>query len=76
MIAGSTSAGSREKASQKAVAAARPSVEKVLAGHEPFVVFRDLDRADTQNFSRLSIAPVVDGKPGPRSPDCCYRPRW
>jgi hypothetical protein len=66
VIAGSTSAGNREKASQKAVAAARPSVEKVLAGHEPFVVFRDLDRADTQNFSRLSIAPVVDGKPGPR----------
>jgi hypothetical protein len=66
VVTGTTAADRTERASQRALAEARPSVSRILSGAAPWVVFRDLQREDPQNFSRLTIAPLVDGKPGPR----------
>jgi hypothetical protein len=62
--------GSRSdrKASEQAVAEARPRADQILTGTTPFAVFRSVDKAHTESYGRLSVASVEDGKPGPMVP--------
>lgn len=55
-----------ERASERAAAVARPTVAKLLADRQPFVLFRNLDRADGSTYGRLAIAPLERGRPGER----------
>jgi hypothetical protein len=56
----------RQAASARAAKAARPSLERVLAGGTPFVVFRWLDRQHPENFGRMAVAPLAGRTPGKR----------
>ena len=53
-----------ERASEKAAAKVRPTVERLLSDGKPFVLMRDLDRDNTANYGRLALAPLEGGKPG------------
>ena len=55
-----------ERESERAAAIARPTVAKLLGDGQPFVLFRNLDRADGATYGRLAIAPLADGRPGER----------
>jgi hypothetical protein len=55
-----------ERASERAAAAARPTVKRLLSEDSPFVLFRSLDREDGSTYGRLAIAPLEGGKPGER----------
>jgi hypothetical protein len=55
-----------EQASERAAAIVKPSVDRLLGGGEPVVLFRSLDREDGSTYGRLGIAPLKDGKPGER----------
>ena len=59
-----TNARSERAASDRAVAKARPVASQILAGKQPFVVLRDVDPKHAATFGRLSLAQLVDGKPG------------
>jgi hypothetical protein len=62
-----------EAASKRAIAAARPSVSRVMSGREPYVLFRTVDRGHTSTYGRMTIAPLGPGGPGVRSlagPSC------
>jgi WD40-like Beta Propeller Repeat len=56
---------------EQAVAAGRPSVERILASGDPFVVYRDLHESSTNG--QLTIAPIAGSRPGtgvPAGPFC------
>ena len=53
-----------EEASQRAAAVVKPSVDRLLSGDEPVVLFRSLDRKDRTAYGRLAIAPLEGDKPG------------
>jgi hypothetical protein len=55
-----------ERASEKAAAKVRPTVERLLTDGKPFVLVRDLDRDNAANYGRLALAPLDGGKPGRR----------
>jgi hypothetical protein len=58
-----------ERESERAVAVARPTVERLLddgQGGRDFVLFRNLDRDDAAGYGRLAIAPLDGEKPGGR----------
>lgn len=63
-----TGARNDRKASEQAVADARPKADQILSGAAPFAVFRAVDRAHTETYGRLSVATVENGKPGPAVP--------
>jgi hypothetical protein len=55
--------------SERAVAVARPTVERLLEdgrGGRDYVLFRNLDRDDAAGYGRLAIAPLDGAKPGER----------
>jgi hypothetical protein len=54
----------RRAASDRAVAAARPRAEAVLASSRPYVVFRSVDRAHPSTYGRLTVAPLDGAAPG------------
>ena len=58
-------AGNDRKESERAVAAARPKAEQILAGGKPFAVFRAVDKQHAATYGRVSIAALHDGVPGP-----------
>jgi hypothetical protein len=55
---------SKRAASEKAVAAAAPKAQEILASGKPFAAFRLLDRKRPGSYGRLAIAQLTDGKPG------------
>jgi hypothetical protein len=55
-----------ERDSQRAAAAVRPTLDKLLADGQPLVLFRSLDREDGSTYGRLALAPLSDGRPGER----------
>jgi hypothetical protein len=57
-------AGKARKASDRAVAAARPKAEQVLADAHAFAVFRMLDRKHPDTYGRLAVAPLDGSRPG------------
>jgi hypothetical protein len=57
-------AGNDREASKRAVAAARPKAESVLAAGKPFGVMRMLDRKHPETYGRLAIAPLDGAAPG------------
>src|SRR4051812_2753784 len=58
-------AGNDREASDRAVAKARPSVEKLLAGDKPIAVFRMADKKHPATYGRLSVAALDGDVPGP-----------
>jgi hypothetical protein len=48
----------------KAVAAARPSAERIIEGGRPFVAFRSLDRVNPANYGRFAVATLTAEGPG------------
>jgi hypothetical protein len=54
----------KEAKGERAVAAARPQAERVLASGEPFVAFRTLDRKNPANYGRFAVAPLTAEGPG------------
>ena len=63
------------RVAERAVAAARPTVERVLAGSEPFVLFRTLDRRRPEIYGRIGVAPLGSEEPaaggaGVAGPSC------
>jgi hypothetical protein len=60
-------------ASDRAVQAARPSAEKVLASGKPFAIVRALDRKHQASYGRMAVAPLTGtaaGKALPAGPSC------
>jgi hypothetical protein len=55
-----------EKESEQAAAVARPTIKRLLADKQPFVLFRSLDRTDGSKYGRLALAPLQDGQAGAR----------
>jgi hypothetical protein len=58
-------AGNDRKDAERAVAAARPKAEEILASGKPFAVFRAVDKKHAEAYGRMSIAALHDGAPGP-----------
>lgn len=52
-------------ASNRAVVAARPQAQKLLASGAPLAVVRTVDPRHKSTFGRLAIAALHDGRPGP-----------
>jgi hypothetical protein len=59
-------AKAEQDASERAAALVKPTVDRLLAGKEPVLLFRSLDRTDGSKYGRLAIAPLKAGKPGER----------
>lgn len=55
-----------EQASERAAARVKPSVDKLLGGTEPIVLFRSLERTDGSKYGNVGIAPLTGGVPGER----------
>jgi len=55
-----------ERESERAVAAARPTVERLLEDGRPYVLFRNLDRNDAASYGQIAIAPLDGDVPGDR----------
>lgn len=55
-----------DRASERAAAAARPTVSRLMAEGRPFVIFRSLDRQDGSTYGRLAVAPLEGDAPGRR----------
>lgn len=53
---------------RRAVAAAQPSVDRIVDRGEPFAVFRELDRGRPETYGRMALAPLAAGRPGAPSP--------
>jgi hypothetical protein len=45
-------------AGERAVRAARPDAQRILAGSRPFAVFRMLDRSHPATYGRIAVAPL------------------
>ena len=52
------------EAADRAVAAAAPKAEAILASGKPIAVFRTLDRTHPSTYGRIAIATLGAGKPG------------
>jgi len=55
-----------ERESERAAAAVRPTLDKLLAASQPIVLFRNLDREDGSTYGRLALAPLAGDRPGER----------
>jgi hypothetical protein len=61
------------RAADRAVAAARPDVERLIGGKAALAVFRNVDRSQPSTYGRLAVAPLGTGRPGTRrlaGPSC------
>jgi hypothetical protein len=60
--------GSRahERSAARSIAQARQGVQRLLDGGGSLAVFRDVDRRRPSTYGALSVASVVDGRPGRR----------
>jgi WD40-like Beta Propeller Repeat len=66
-------AAQQREAGDRAVRAARPDAQRILAGDEPFAVFRMLDRGHAATYGRIAVASVDGEKVGPAAlagPSC------
>jgi hypothetical protein len=64
VAAAALDARKQERDSERAAAAARPTVSRLLAEDRPFVLFRSLDRKNPANYGRLALAPLDGQRPG------------
>jgi hypothetical protein len=66
-VAGVTVLGARQDraASERAVAAARPRAQDILAGGGAFAVVRSVDRSRPSVYGRIEVAPLNGATPGP-----------